>query len=102
MQLWKAWANSGRMDTFRLFLSSSRSLRAFTAALIILSKFALSVVLSTSASHLRSMWSQSLSSGRCLSTAALPLEDSSMSSTVRSSICGTAATTTFSLLMYCK
>jgi hypothetical protein len=59
MQLLKAAANSGRISIIRLRFSSRRSFLSFTASLIIF--FELDPVHreEMSASHLRSMWSQS-------------------------------------------
>jgi hypothetical protein len=68
--------------------------------LIIFSNLTRSTVNRMSASHLRSMWSQSLWSGKCLRVAGVFYASSSMSSTVRPSIWGTAATSTLSRLMY--
>ena len=100
MQFWKAWANSGRISTSRLFFSSRRSLRALTASLIAFSSLARSTVYRMSATHLRLRPSQSRSSGRCLRAAAEVLASSSIASTVRPSICGTVATRILSLEMY--
>ena len=88
MQFEKAWANSGLMWTSMCYFSSSLSLRAFTASLILDSNFAFSTVNRTSAIHFLSICSQSRSSGIWLRALWEPLASSSMSSTVRPSIYG--------------
>ena len=95
-----AAANSGLMSTSRSCCCSSLRLRSCMAFVTIPLTASVSMVYRTSHTHFLSRCCQSLSSGRYRSSAGFLRACYRKSSTVRPSICGTAATFTADRLMY--
>ncbi|TNV72760.1 hypothetical protein FGO68_gene4478 [Halteria grandinella] len=89
------------MSTSQFCDCSSFRFRAITAALIISCTPFQSSVQSTSQIHFLSRWFQSFSSGKQRVSNGLVRACARKSSTVRPSICGTAATLTPERFMYC-